>query len=180
MTTVAITTAEQLFAASELGRCELIQGELVMMSPGGLEHGCIVANLITALTNFVKPRGLGRITGADTGFQISSQPDTVRAPDVAFLRAQRVPGRPDKGFVRGAPDLAVEVVSPTDRAGEVAGKVQDWLGAGCALVWVVEPKTQTVSIYRGGGTACVLSRAESLDGGDLLPGFSMPVAEVFA
>lgn len=151
-----------------------------MMSPGGQEHGCIVVNIATALTNFVRPRGLGRVMAADTGFHIASDPDTVRAPDVAFLRAERVPGRPDQGFAYGAPDLAVEVVSPTDRPGEVRDKARDWLAAGCAVVWVVEPKTQTVAVYHGAGEAVILSLSDNLDGGDLLPGFLLPVAEVFA
>ena len=91
-----------------------------------------------------------------------------------------MPGRPGQGFGRGAPDPAVEVVSPSDRHGEVLEKTQDWLAAGCSQVWVVEPKTQTVSMYHGGGRVVVLSATDALDGGDLLPGFSLPVTEIFA
>lgn len=175
----SITTADQLFHASNLGRCELLRGELNMMSPAGSEHGMIAAELAAVLRDFVKPRGLGVVLGAETGFRIAENPDTVRAPDVAFIRANRIDGRLPKGFFPGAPDLAIEVLSPDDRAGEVFRKVQDWLEAGSAVVWVVDPKTQTVTVYGADRRALMLTSAETITGGDLLPGFSTPVAEIF-
>ncbi len=174
-----ITTAEQLFQASDLGRCELLRGELNMMSPAGSEHGMIAAELAAILRDFVKPRGLGVVLGAETGFRISDNPDTVRAPDVAFIRADRISGRLPKGFFPGAPDLAIEVLSPNDRADAVLAKVQDWLVAGSTAVWVVDPKTQTVTVYGADRRAAMLTSTESIPGGDLLPGFSVPVAGVF-
>ncbi len=175
-----ITTAEELFQASDLGRCELLRGELVMMSPAGSEHGMIAAAIVALLREFVKPRGLGIVLGAETGFKIASDPDTVRAPDAAFIRAERIADGLPKGFFPGAPDLAVEVLSPGDRAGEVFEKVQNWLHAGSSAVWVVDPKTQTVTVYDSARKAVILQSTESLEGGDLLPGFSTPVAELYA
>jgi Uma2 family endonuclease len=175
----SITTAEQLFHMPELGRCELVRGELIMMSPAGSQHGAIAAELGGILRDFVKPRALGIVLGAETGFRIATNPDTVRAPDAAFVRAERVGAKLPQGFFPGAPDLAAEVISPDDRAGEVLAKVQDWLAAGCVAVWVVDPRTQTVTVYHGRGQAVVLASADTLAGGDLLPGFSVPVADIF-
>src|SRR3990170_1116812 len=124
-TTHQITTAEQLLQAPDLGRCELLRGELVMMSPAGFEHGRIIGNITGPLATYVRQKKLGVVAGAETGFQIARDPDTVRAPDVA-----------------------VEVLSPTDRAGELLAKVHEWLAAGCRAVWVVDPGARTVSVYR--------------------------------
>jgi Uma2 family endonuclease len=178
-TTGPITTAEQLFQAPELGPCELLRGELIMMSPAGSEHGMIVAEVAGILRDFVKPRGLGVVLGAETGFRVSTEPDTVLAPDVAFLQAARVASGLPKGYFPGAPDLAVEVLSPNDRFSEVIAKVQNWLGAGCKCVWVVDPKTQAVAIYGAGHTGAILGASDTLTGGELLPGFSTPVAGIF-
>lgn len=179
-TAAHVTTADQLLAATDLGRCELLRGELIMMSPAGSEHGAITAEIARILGNFVKPQGLGAVLGAETGFLIAQNPDTVRAPDVAFLRAQRIGGRLPKGFFPGAPDLAVEVLSPGDRASEVFEKVQDWLAAGCTAVWLVDPKTQTVTVYDSAHKVARLRSTDRLSGGDLLPDFSVPVADFFA
>jgi Uma2 family endonuclease len=174
-----ITTAEQLFKAN-LQHCELIRGELVMMSPAGFDHGRFAWRIGTKLDNFVTSRGLGVMVSAEAGFQIARDPDTVRAPDVAFVRAERIPPGGVKGFFQGPPDIAVEVVSPGDRASEVMAKAQDWLQAGCLIVLVVDPETRTITVYRSPSEIAVLSEADTLTGGDVLPGFSVLVAEVFA
>ncbi len=115
MSTIAnVTTAEQLLATN-LQHCELIAGELVMMSPAGFDHGRFASRIVTALENHVSRQGLGIVTTAEAGFQLARDPDTVRAPDVAFVRADRIPPGGVKGYFQGAPDLAVEVVSPSDR-----------------------------------------------------------------
>ena len=150
-----------------------------MMSPAGYEHGVIVGNIHTYLATFVRQQSLGIVTAAETGFVVGRDPDTVRAPDVGFIRANRVPRVRTQGYFQGPPDLAVEVVSPTDRAGEVLAKVQDWLAAGCRAVWVVDPTSQTVSVYRGSHEASLLTVADELTDDDILPGFHLPVAEVF-
>lgn len=151
-----------------------------MMSPAGSEHGAIAAEMAAVLRDFVKPRRLGIVLGAETGFRISTDPDTVLAPDVAFIVAGRVGERLPRGFFPGAPDLAVEVLSPGDRASEIIAKVERWLAAGCLAVWVVDPKTQTVTVYRPDHTATFLQSSDTLAGGDLLPDFSISVAEIFA
>jgi Uma2 family endonuclease len=174
-----VTTADQLFEAN-LQHCELIAGELVMMSPAGFDHGRFALRIGAALDSFVTLRRLGVVVGAETGFQIARDPDTVRAPDVAFVRAERIPSGGVKGFFQGPPDLAVEVVSPGDRMSEVTAKAQDWLRAGCLLVWVVDPETQNVSIYRSGREVAVVTESDALTGEDVLPGFSTPVRDFFA
>ncbi len=179
-TTALLTTAEQLLDAPGLGPCELVRGELIMMSPAGFEHCRIAANLTAALVPFVRRGGLGVVLGTEGGFVIGHDPDTVRAPDVAFVSAARVPEKTVLGFFRGAPDLAVEVVSPNDRASDVLLKVLDWLRAGCRMVWVVDPQTRTVSVHRGPKEVSVLDTSDSLNGNDVLPGFTLPVADVFA
>jgi Uma2 family endonuclease len=179
-TTEQITTAEQLLHACGLGRCELRRGELVMMSPGGSKHGAVITNITLPLGLFVKQNGLGRVLAAETGFQIGRNPDTVRAPDVAFIGRDRCPPEMPDGFFQVAPDLAVEVTSPNDRASEVLAKVRDWLDAGCQMVWVADPATRTVTVYRGRSAVEVLRSGDQLTGGDLLPGFCLAVAEIFA
>jgi len=179
-TTQQITTAEQLLQAPGSGRCELLLGELVMMTPTGFEHGRVTGRIHTRLENLVEQQSLGVVTGAETGFQIGHDPDTVRAPDVGFVSTERVPPTPTAGFFQGAPDLAVEVLSPNDRASEVLAKVQDWLGAGCRLVWGIDPGTRTVSVHNSPSQVIVLGDSDELTGGEVLPDFRVPVAEIFA
>jgi Uma2 family endonuclease len=173
-----ITTAEQLLAAN-LPHCELIGGELLMMSPAGFDHGRFASRIVAALENHVARHGLGVVTTAEAGFQIAHDPDTVRAPDAAFVRAERIPPEGVKGFFQGAPDLAVEVLSPSDRAGEVLAKVQDWLRAGCSMVWVVDPAIRVVTVYQSDNEIAIFTEDDALSDGDALPGFVMPVASIF-
>ncbi len=175
-----ITTAQQLLETPDLGRCELVRGELIMMTPAGFKHGRIVSRINARLENFVGEKQLGVVTGAETGFHIGHDPDTVRAPDVAFIRADRVPPDLPSGFFPGPPDLAVEVLSPDDRASQVLAKVRDWLAAGCRAVWVVDPEAQTVSVYRSEGKKVVWDVSDELTGNDVIPDFRLPVADIFA
>jgi Uma2 family endonuclease len=179
LTADSITSAVELLA-SNLPHCELVEGRLVMMSPAGFDHGRFASRIVAALENHVAPRGLGIVTTAEAGFQLGRDPDTVRAPDVAFVRADRIPPGGVKGFFQGAPDLAVEVTSPSDRRADLAAKVQDWLRGGCATVWIVNPDDRTVTMHRRSGDVAVLTAADVLTGGDVLPEFSMPVSRVFA
>lgn len=175
-----ITTAEQLERAGDIGRCELLRGELTMMSPAGSHHGDVANNLAFYLTRHAKANRLGKVKAAETGFIIERDPDTVRAPDVGFVRADRLHLDQREGFFPGPPDLAVEVLSPSDSAGEVLEKVQQWLDSGCASVWVADPKRCTISVYRHDRPVRVWREGETLESEPLLPGFALPVSEVFA
>jgi Uma2 family endonuclease len=172
-------TADQYFALGDIGPSELIRGELIRMAPTGYDHGWISSNFDRALNSFVTERKLGRVLTAEAGFLIRQNPDTVRAPDVAFVRAERDPPGGQKKFFPGAPDLAVEVLSPDDRAGEVNAKVQDWLEAGAAVVLVVDPQTKTVAVYRRPQELHLLNQDDTLRLPDLLPEFALPVQDIF-
>ena len=174
-----LMTAAELFQTPGLGRCELVHGELIPMTPAGFEHGRIAAEIGWVLKEYVKHQPLGIVTGAETGFQIGRNPDTVRAPDAAFIRADRVPAERVRGFFPEAPDLAVEVLSPNDRANEIAAKIQDWLNAGCRMVWVVDPEATSVTVYRTPNEFAILGSADMLVGEDVLPGFSVRVGSLF-
>jgi Uma2 family endonuclease len=179
--TQTLLTAEDLLALPDDGfRHELVNGELTTMTPSGSEHGVITATLARLVDTFVSSRELGLVFGAEAGFRIGSDPDTVRAPDLAFVRRERIPesGIP-KGFWPGAPDLAAEVVSPGDTYEEVEEKVAQWLGAGTLLVWVVNPRHRTVAVRASSDEVRILSETDELRGGDVLPGFTCAVAELF-
>ncbi len=150
-----------------------------MMSPSGYEHGVVAGRIHGYLFSFVKKRHLGIVTAAETGFQIGRDPDTVRAPDVGFIRADRVPRTRTRGYFQGPPDLAVEVVSPSDRAGELASKVRGWLSAGCLAVWVADPASQTIVVYGGSREPRTFTNTDELIDDAVLPGFRLSVAEVF-
>lgn len=182
MSITSVTTAEQLLALpTGMGkRYELVAGELRVMSPSGWRHGHVVGNLQTILGSFIRQHDLGIVFGAETGFRLSSNPDTVRAPDFAFIAKVNIPQQaPEEAFWPGAPDLVVEVLSPGDRTGEVDEKIEAWLAAGASAVWVVDPKLQTVTIYQSKTDVAVRTTGESLEGGSVVPGFSCPVAELF-
>lgn len=174
----AIRTAEELLRAGDIGRCELVRGKLVMMVPTGGQHGDIAYEIGYRLGEHVRPRKLGKILAAETGFLISRDPDTVRAPDVAFVRAGRVAISPS--YVEGPPDLAVEVLSPDDRPGYIREKVKEWLEAGTRLVWVVDPGARTVAVHEPGRKSRVVRESGVLPGGDVLPGFALAVRDIFS
>ncbi|MCC6124668.1 MAG: Uma2 family endonuclease [Pirellulales bacterium] len=174
-----IMTADEYLALGDIGPSALIQGELVLMSPTGYNHGWIANNIGIALGIFVKSKKLGRVSSSEAGFYIARNPDTVRAPDVAFVRAERIPPGGQKKFFEGPPDLAVEVLSPDDRSSEVNAKIRDWLQAGCVQVWVVDPQTESVMVYRSPRDIAVFAEQDILTAPELLPGFSLPVAEIF-
>ncbi|MGA2059558.1 MAG: Uma2 family endonuclease [Thermoguttaceae bacterium] len=179
MVTTHIVSAEELFQMPNLGRCELVRGEVFMMSPAGSQHGWIIGKLTILLGRFVLDKKLGGIMGAETGFILRRDPDSVRAPDVAFIRADRLPEKLPQGYFDGAPDLAVEVLSPNDRASGVQSKIRDWLDAGCPAVWIVDPETRSVTIYKSAQDIAVLSATGTLEDARILPGFTLPVSEIF-
>jgi Uma2 family endonuclease len=170
-----IRTAEELFAVGDIGRCELVRGELIMMMPPGGLHGLVVTRIASHLLAYAEPQGLGSVL-TESGYVLSRDPDTVRGPDVSFLRAGReVP----TAFIEGAPDLVVEVVSPGDRPGMVREKVAEWLEAGASAVWVVDPRARTVVVHVAGRDALEVKEDETLSGDPVLPGFELPLARLF-
>lgn len=178
---------ERLYTADELleisarddNRYELLHGRLRIMAPAGDEHGFLAASLNARIFLFAEEHKLGYVFAAETGFYLSRNPDLVRAPDLAFVRSERIVGKLSGKYFPGAPDLAVEVVSPNDIASEVQAKIQDWLTHGTRLVWVVDPQTRTVTVYRPDGTANVLKAKDALNGEEVLPGFAFPLAKLF-
>ena len=177
--TTKLITGEELLAMGDIGRCELIYGEVVRMSPSGFEHGHITARLANLLQSWNDQHKLGVVLGAEAGFYLQRDPDLVRAPDAAFVENHRVGDQLPSGFFEGPPDLAVEVVSPTDPWPDVESKVQMWLAHGCRSCWVVDPKNRSISLYRKDGSIVKLRENQTLED-SILPGFSTPVAAVFA
>ncbi len=176
-----LLTAEDLYGLPEEDdrRYELVEGRLVVSEPPGWTHGGIATRIAVALYPHVRAHRLGEVV-VESGYVLARRPDTVRGPDVSFVRADRLPAREvAHRFFEGAPDLAVEIASPDDRAAEVARKVAGYLRAGTRAVWVVYPDTRTVVVHAPDGLARLLGPDDALDGGDVLPGLALPVAELF-
>lgn len=179
LVTGELMTAEQVYELPEDGtRRELVEGVLQTMSPAGGEHGRIAARLLIRVGVFVQAQRLGEVFAAETGFVLGRGPDTVRAPDVAYVRGERVPQARISGFPPLAPDLVAEVVSPHDRAVDVTKKALAWLDAGVRVVWVVDPDNRTVTVHRPGG-ASVLRGSDVLRDEDVLSGFALPLDELW-
>ncbi|MDZ7632684.1 MAG: Uma2 family endonuclease [Gemmatimonadaceae bacterium] len=174
-----LMTAEDLLANPVPNMCtELVAGHILVREPPGYQHGDVAARLLVAIGTFAYAHKLGRVLAAESGFTLFRNPDTVRAPDVAFIRADRVPDRDLHTYPEFAPDLAVEVLSPSDRAGKVLSKVGDWIDAGARLVWVVDPVRRLARVYRADGSESLLSADDALDGEDVLPGLVIPIAKM--
>jgi Uma2 family endonuclease len=170
-------TAEQLARMPfPHNRTELVRGRLIVHEPAGGRHGRIAATIVIEIGIYLRLHPIGTVYAADTGFTIERKPDTVRAPDVAYIRADRVPADDGVAFAEIAPDLAVEVVSPGDRAGAVRTKVAQWLRAGTLLVWVVDPRRRSARVYRTDGHARLVAESDMIEGEDVLPGFRAPLA----
>ncbi len=181
-TETQLTTAEQLLRMPRgTVRRELVEGELRAMSPAGHRHGWIVMRISAPLATYVHERDLGRVYTAETGFLLSRNPDTVRAPDVAFVARERVAAAGKvQGFFPGAPDLAIEVTSPSDSYNDLELKADQWLAAGCRAVVVVIPANATLSIRRSRTEIEILTAEDTFQLEDIVPGFRLPVAEIFA
>jgi Uma2 family endonuclease len=161
-------------------RHELVEGELRTMPPAGGEHGRVAMRIGTRLDTHVEPRQLGYVFAAETGFRIHRDPDTVLAPDAAFVTAERLADLlPVRAFVPLEPDLVAEVVSPFDTAVEVETKVQTWLRAGACLVWVVYPATRSITVYQSLTDVRVLTEADELNGAPVLPDLRCSVRDLF-
>ena len=176
-----IMTATELASLSpEASRGELIQGEFISMSPAGFIHGEIAATILITMGQFVRQAQNGKVYAAETGFILKRNPDTVRAPDVAFVTSQRAALQSkETGFFDGAPDLAVEVISPNETVDDIESKLIDYLEAGTQMVWHVFPRTQSITVYRSLTNIRVFTIADKIDCEELLPGFSVAVKEIF-
>lgn len=182
-----MTSEELLVYPAGDKRTELVRGRLILREPANYGHGVVATRVLVRISTWLEQdrvaRGaaepLGDVLAAETGFTLFRKPDTVRAPDVAFVRTERRPTRM-RGFPDLAPDLAVEVLSPGDRAGEVLAKVGDWLTAGTEVVWVIDPQRRRAQQYLADGTVRVLGEHEALDGAPVLVGLAVPIAPLFA
>ncbi len=160
-------------------RRELVQGELKEMAPAGHQHGHVAHEIALSLGLHVKANKLGGVYAAETGFKLTEDPDTVRAPDVAFVAASRLENLPDTGYFPGPPDLAVEIVSPNDRFSEVEEKVEMWLFYGVRMVVTINPQTRTATVYRSLDNIRMVRDEGRLEGADVIPGWVLPLAEIF-
>jgi Uma2 family endonuclease len=172
-------TAEELQQIAGDRPVELVRGELVDMSPIGIRHWDLVARLWRLLDAFVLKHHLGAV-GAEGGFVLSKDRDVVRAPDLAFVAAHRLGDLQRDGYFDIAPDLAVEVLSPSDRPGDLWEKIGDYFGAGTRLVWVIDPRQQHVAAHHPDGTTRIYSGDEDVPGEDVIPGFSFKPSQLFA
>ena len=174
-------TAEELLCLPTTGRrLELVKGKVYEMAPAGGPHGYIAMNIGALIHVHVRANGLGRVFAAETGFILHRDPDTVRAPDAAFISYDRLGEEaiPD-GYLAAAPDLVVEVVSPSDTRREVRDKVEEWLRAGVRLAWVIYPASRSADVYRSIDDASHLSEDDVLDGEDVVPDFACRLGELF-
>ncbi|NJO14393.1 MAG: Uma2 family endonuclease [Thioploca sp.] len=175
----SLITGEELAAMGDIGRTELVKGKIIHLMPTGHPHGFYEVNLATFLNVFVRTHKLGRVLGGEVGIYTHRQPDTVRGADVAFISHQRLAQVQSKSFLDVCPELIVEVMSPDDTWSEVHEKLEEYFAVGAQLIWVVDPRRQKLHIYRSLTDLEILTVQDTLTGGEVLPGFQVPVAELF-
>jgi Uma2 family endonuclease len=175
-----LVTGEELLSMGNIGRCELVEGKIVYMSPTGLDHGAYEVNTAQSLNSFVKRRKLGKVVSGEVGVFTQRNPDTVRGVDVAYISNERLAQRKRRqGFLEVAPELIVEIMSPDDRWSEVKQKLKEYFAIGVKLVWVLDPGDRTVYAYRSLTDVREFTESDTLTGDDILPGFAVLVAELF-
>ena len=179
MSTKTLITADELeqMPDDDSVQIELDEGELITMPPAGEGHCNTEGEIFGRVWSFAKRHNLGRVYPGDMGFRLSD--NTVRSPDVAFVRRERIAAIRGPGFAKGAPDLAVEIFSPSDSLRQLHRKVKQYLASGCHTVWVVHPERKEVDIYEANGTDRTVRGDELLEVPELLPGFSVKVSELF-
>ena len=179
---ITLLTAEDLAQMPTTDpRFELVKGKLFEKPPAGAIRGSVTMDIGALLGTHVQANQLGSVFAAGTGFILRRNPDTVRAPDASFVARDRLPmGELPMGFMDLAPDLAVEVVSPSDRETEVLEKVEEWLRGGTRLVWVIYPATRSATVYRSLEEVQDLSENDSLDGNPVIPGFTCNIRDLFS
>ena len=174
-------TADEFMALPlDLKRYELVRGMLAEVAVTGYEHAEVEANVFRLLDQHVWPRRLGRVTGGGAMFRLQQEPDTLRRPDVAFVRTDRLPARDQRrSYAQFIPELAVEILSPSNTAAEMRDKVAEYLRVGVRLVWVVDPERETVTIHTSDAAPVILPADAEITGGAVLPDFRCPVAAFF-
>ena len=178
--TEGLMTAEELLHLKLPDKStELVRGRLIVRELPSTTHGRVQSHLNLLVAGFVRSHHLGAVFGQDTGFRIASDPDTVRAPDLAFVKRERVSSIPPRGYAAMAPDLVAEILSPDDRPAEVLAKVGEWLEAGVAVAWVIDPERKAAQVYRADGSVAAIGPDGRLDGEGVLPGFSCALADLF-
>ncbi|MBI4582485.1 MAG: Uma2 family endonuclease [Planctomycetes bacterium] len=160
-------------------RRELLRGEVRELMPSKSWHGSTTMKLSVSLGHFILSKRLGEVFAAETGFVLEREPDTLRAPDFAFIRAERLPKPMPNLFLPIVPDLAVETIAENDRPQEIADKIAEWLDSGVRLVWAVDPQRKTVTVHRPGVEPRVLKVGDCLEGEEVIPGFRLALAEIF-
>ncbi len=173
-------TAEDMLNHPEWGRCELVRGKVVSVCLPNRKHGRLSAKLISKLDSFVEERALGLVF-TESGVVVENDPDTVRGPDIYFVRAEHCPvGDTLEGYTELPPDLCVEIVSPRDQPLKLREKIAEYLKFGVKLIWIIDPMTHQARIYRLDGSTDIIPASGVLSGEDVLPGFELPLAELFA
>jgi Uma2 family endonuclease len=175
-----LITGEELLHRPDLGPCELVNGRVVPLPPTGDEHADVELELGTRLRLYGKESKRGRAVAGEVGIYIRRNPDTVRGADVIFISRERDARPKARGFFEVAPELVVEVLSPDDRTGKTKEKLRDYFSAGVLVVWMVDPVLRRVVVYRSPTDATVLDERQVLTDEEILPGFSVPVFDLFS
>jgi Uma2 family endonuclease len=175
-----LITGEELARMRDVGSCELVEGRIVPVSPGGAEHSFVTTNAFETLNQFVRPRRLGRVLTGEVGLYTRHDPDTVRGADVVYISAARLERRsPALTFFDVAPELVVEVLSRDDTLAKLGDKLREYFAADVKLVWVIDPRARRVHVYRSVVDRRELTETDTLSGDDVLPGFTAPVGALF-
>lgn len=180
LTETRLITGEELLTLPNLGPCELIDGRIVPMSPTNVEHAYLENQAGWSLESFVRPRKLGWVLVGEIGIYTRRRPDRVRAADVAFISRQRLPQRPRRGYLEVAPELVIEIMSPTDSWEEARVKVEEYFAIGVERVWLIEPDNRTVVIFTSKTEFQTFKIGDTLHGEGVLAGFELAVADLFA
>jgi Uma2 family endonuclease len=173
-----LMTGEELFRRPDLGPCELVNGRIVPLPPTGADHGFVESRLTRRLSAYAEDTGRGEVMSGEAGIYIRRNPDTVRAPDAAFISNERLAQRKSPSFLDVAPELVVEVLSPDDRWSEVTEKIEDYFEAGVARVWIVDSKTRKLHAYRSPTESEQFGEGQTLTDEEILPGFRLVISEL--